>query len=353
MVNNLKNELTPKISVVMSVYNGEPYLHDAIKSILSQTYANFEFIIVNDGSIDNSADIITSFNDKRINVINNKINKGLVESLNIGIKYARGEFIARMDADDISHLLRFEKQVAFLDDNMDVCLCGTSAEIIDDKKTKFIYPLEHSAIKIFMLSENAIIHPSAMWRRDIFEQFKFLYNNDFPSAEDYELWTQVILKVKVANLPEALLFYRKHSQQVTQNMQKQVEKTTQKIKIKFLNCLALQPNERETIIHLLLFNNQFKDQRNAIAVKEADDWMYKIYLANKKTKQFDEKLLLKTWKAKLFVSSIYQYDFAKWKILKNSWCFKIAEVSFYEKLFLFIKCLVKRKVGTMKIKLFK
>jgi len=333
------------ISVVMSVYNGEQYLYEAIQSILLQTFKDFEFIIINDGSTDNTANIIGFIEDKRIKIINNENNLGLIQSLNIGLACANGEFVARMDADDISDPMRFEKELSFFEKNKEVALCGTRMELINAGKKKSYFPLSHNEIKMEMLTHNPIVHSSVMWRRKIFEQFGFLYDSNFPGAEDYEFWSRVIFKTQIANLPETLLYYRCHDKQVTQSKQKLVERTTQKIKISLLRSLELFPDERETTIHLLLFNNQFKDQRNASAVKDADNWLYKIYSANRKYQQFDEMLLIKTWKSKLFVSSIYQYDLEKWRILRESWCFKLANVTMYEKFKLFIKCLIKRKVG--------
>jgi glycosyltransferase involved in cell wall biosynthesis len=122
----------PKVSVVMSVYNGEKYLCEAIDSILNQTFENFEFLIVNDGSTDRTLEILQSYRDPRIKVINNERNIGLTASLNKGLKIAKGEYVARMDADDVSFPHRLEQQKAFLDRNPRVAMVGSWAEVIDE-----------------------------------------------------------------------------------------------------------------------------------------------------------------------------------------------------------------------------
>ncbi len=122
----------PKVSVIMSVYNGDKYLREAIESILNQTFTDFEFIIVNDGSTDNSLEIIESYDDERIKTINNKKNIGLTKSLNKALKFAKGKYIARQDADDVSLPNRFEKQVEYLDSHPEVALVGTSVYLIDE-----------------------------------------------------------------------------------------------------------------------------------------------------------------------------------------------------------------------------
>src|SRR3989338_5597380 len=122
----------PKICVIMSVYNGLPYLKEAVKSILNQTYKNFEFIIVDDASRDKTWQFLKSLKDKRVKLIQNKKNLGLAASLNIAIRLAQGDFIARMDADDISLSNRFEEQIKYLTKHQEIDLCGTWVPLIDD-----------------------------------------------------------------------------------------------------------------------------------------------------------------------------------------------------------------------------
>lgn len=206
----------PKISVVMAIYNSERYLSDAIKSILSQTFSDFEFIIVNDGSTDNSLKIIESFSDPRIKIINQE-NQGLAKSLNNGLRQARGEFIARMDADDISFPERFEKQIKFFENNPEYDFCGTSAIFINEIRQKIgerIVLDDWQKIKKTILWKNPFIHPSMMFRRTLLDKAGFYYEHPRHSKfdyypEDYELWLRAIGRgMKCANLIEPLIYYR-------------------------------------------------------------------------------------------------------------------------------------------------
>jgi glycosyltransferase involved in cell wall biosynthesis len=327
----------------MCVYNGQEFLTEAVQSVLSQTFTSFEFIVVNDGSTDGSAAILLSFNDPRIRIIENVRNLGLIRSLNIGLEAARGELIARMDADDICVPERFAKQVDFLDRDPDIGLCGTWLQIIGEDQ-RYTFPLTHEEIKVALLEYNPIAHPSIMFRSRVIKEAGLTYDIDFPGAEDYELWTRAIFLTKFANIPEPLLFYRKHSQQVTQNKKDEVAATSGKIKIGLLKSLAICPGERESVIHSFLFNDQFKEYRTAAILEEADEWLYRIFSANRRVKQFDDGLFLALWKTKLFVTCIDRYDLKKWKQLKRSRLFKIANITMREKIKLVIKCLIRTKV---------
>ena len=201
----------------MSVYNGEKYLKQAVESILQQTFNDFEFIIINDGSTDKSLEILKEFErkDGRIKIIS-RGNRGLVYSLNEGIKNARGEYVARMDADDISRLERLEKQLRYMQENT-LAICGTWAEGVDSHGMKIKdmdYPPRANNIKGFTLLHNPFIHPSVMFRKDVFEKVRG-YRKIFNLAEDHELWTRMIFTYNADNIPERLLKYRLHDGQIT------------------------------------------------------------------------------------------------------------------------------------------
>jgi len=207
----------PKISVIMSVYNSEKYLREAVLSVLGQTYKDFEFIIINDGSTDNSLKTLKEFEDQdsRIKLISRE-NKGLVDSLNEGIKMAQGEYIARMDADDISVPERLEKQLKWAAEN-DLAVCGTWAEEIDsigNEVKDLNYPPVVGRVRFFTLLHCPFIHPSVIFRKDIFEKVGG-YRGKFKHIEDYELWTRIVFKYKTGNIPEILLKYRIHNEQIT------------------------------------------------------------------------------------------------------------------------------------------
>jgi glycosyltransferase involved in cell wall biosynthesis len=344
MVESIAGMQGPELSVIMCVYNGETFLKEAVESVLGQTYASFEFIVVNDGSTDRSAEILASFDDPRIKRIDNSSNLGLIRSLNIGLDLAKGDFIARMDADDICAPDRLQKQLSFLKDNPEIGLCGSWLKIVDEE-TSYKFPLTHDEIMAALLEYNAMAHPSVLLRTKLVKESGLRYDSRFPGAEDYELWSRMIFLTRFANIPETLLFYRRHEQQVTQNKKKLVEASSGKIKLGLLMRLNIEPTERESTVHLFLFNDQFKELKDGSILAEADEWMYKIVLANRLSGKFRERYLLELWKKKLLVTCIDRYQLKEWAILKRSRCFELAGVTTWERSKIFIKCLLGKKVG--------
>lgn len=204
----------PKITVLMPVYNCELYIQEAVDSILNQTFSNFEFLIIDDASTDKTVEIIQEYNDSRIQLIIKPQNTGLSNSLNYGLSIARGEYIARMDGDDISLPERFAKQVAFLEDNPDVVVCGTIFSIIGSN-TVITVPENNDAIKLAMLKKCCIGHPTVMMRKNILDKYSITYDVLKEPAEDYDLWSRLLFKGKFHNLQEVLLKYRVHDAQVS------------------------------------------------------------------------------------------------------------------------------------------
>ena len=199
------------ISVVMPVYNAEKYIAQAIESILNQTYPYFEFIIVDDGSEDNSVKIIESFEDERIRLFRKK-HSGISETLNFGISKSQGEYIARMDADDISLPNRFQAQIKFLLQNKNYKLVSSNASIINEKGNLTGYKTTHHKFngkikKILHKMFNPIVHSSLMFKREITDDMSF-YNPVFDGAEDYDLWLRLIEKYNFYILKESLLYSR-------------------------------------------------------------------------------------------------------------------------------------------------
>jgi glycosyltransferase involved in cell wall biosynthesis len=200
-----------KISVIMSVYNGGEYLLEAVDSILKQTYTDFEFIIINDGGMG------FQFTDPRIRIIKNDKNIGLTKSLNKALDIAEGDYIARMDADDVSHPTRFAEQVKYLDSHPECILVGTWAEIIDEqgKVTRVVkHPCKDEVIQRELIKYNPFFHSSIMFRKGIY------YNENFKYAQDYELYFKLTRgwndgKKELANLPIFLHQYRETSNSIT------------------------------------------------------------------------------------------------------------------------------------------
>ena len=219
----------PKVSVIMPVYNGEKYLKEAIDSILCQTYSDFEFIIINDCSADGSENIVLSYNDDRIVYIKNEENSGVARSLNVGLEKACGEYIARMDADDIALPDRFEKQVNFLDTHSEYGVCGCNIEKFSENEERpFLFSTENDSIKIDLLFDSAVPHPGVMMRKSLGKDL--YYDAHYEQAEDFELWTRLIKKTQICNLPEILLKYRVHDFQVSNYQNERQLNSSKKIR---------------------------------------------------------------------------------------------------------------------------
>jgi len=206
----------PKVSVIMPFYNAENFLKESIESVLNQTFTDFEFIIINDASTDNSDTIVKKYlnKDKRIIYIKNSKNKWIVFNLNKWIELARWEYIARMDGDDISILDRFKKQVDFLDKNKDISIVWWNVILINEEDNeiwKVIKPEFNEDILKFVFLGSPFVHPSVMIRKEVFNKLGG-YKEKYLYCEDYELWFRILYSwYKWANLDNYILKYRKHS----------------------------------------------------------------------------------------------------------------------------------------------
>lgn len=212
---NIKDTM-PLVSCVMSCYERYDYLDEAIGSILAQSYANFELIIVLEKSTKQKEieEFIKKYNDPRIIVVNNTTKLGFSESLNVGIKMARGKYIARMDDDDISLPTRFAKQVYFLENNQNVGIVGSSIYIFGKYNGLDEVYTDPDYIKAYTLIGAPFRHPTVMMNKKILEKNNLLYDKNY-FTEDYELWSRLVYKCDIANIREALVFYRSHSNQAT------------------------------------------------------------------------------------------------------------------------------------------
>ncbi|GMQ26642.1 hypothetical protein Aoki45_33250 [Algoriphagus sp. oki45] len=204
----------PLVSIIIPVYNCESYAKESIESILNQTFKDFEVILIDDGSSDSTPRILQSFKDPRINLITRKTNKGYVSGLNEGIQMARGEFIARMDADDYSFPTRLEEQVKFLKENPD---CGIVGSFVTDFQNRPIInaPLSSEEIYLEFLSRNPFVHSSVMFRSKILIDNNLIYDEKLEYAEDYKLWFEICKHSRPAFIPKTLVKYRKHEAQVS------------------------------------------------------------------------------------------------------------------------------------------
>ena len=225
--------MKPKISVIMGVHNQHDYVRQSISSILNQTFTNFEFIIIDDASTDATSGIIKKFTDPKIKFITNSLRQGLAQSLNLAIRGSRGEFIARMDADDLSHPNRLKVQFEFLKFHPDIAVCGTAANLINISGKKMgqkHYP--QIITPLVLMRYNPIIHPSVMIRKSTLPSPP--YNPSFNGAEDYDLWLRLAVDHQLVNLGQTLLDYRVNPQGISWSSLKHTQLQAIKARLKAL-----------------------------------------------------------------------------------------------------------------------
>lgn len=208
--------MTVKVSVVMSAYNSAEYLGQAIESILQQTFAGFEFIIIDDGSTDRTWNILSGYaeQDQRIRLFKNARNIGLTKSLNRGIMQAKGTYIARQDADDISLPERLQTQVAYMESHPSTALLAAGVQYIDEKGNQLwrdIPPQNDTLLLWNLLFRNPLRHSTVCWRRQLIEERIGRYSPEFMYAQDYELWERIAEKLPIAVFPEVLVKMRWHA----------------------------------------------------------------------------------------------------------------------------------------------
>ncbi len=231
----------PKISIIMPVYNAEAYLNEAIDSILNQTFSDFEFIIIDDGSADRSADIVRAYSDERIRFYVNEGNMGIAATLNRGLALADGEYIARMDSDDISMVMRFEKQVSFMEEHPEVAVCATGIRLFGSQSGERTFSKSHDQLKIDLIFACCFAHPTVMMRRRVLMEEGYQYEQTFNKMEDYALWLKISRKHHLASIKDILLAYRIHAAQVTQNYSEEFLRQNIALKAIILDELGLLP----------------------------------------------------------------------------------------------------------------
>ena len=283
--------MNPLVTVIMPVHNGGRYLPTAIESILKQSEASLELLVVDDGSTDDSREIVGHNTDRRVRLLENQEQQGISYSLNRGIEEARGGFVARMDSDDISVSVRLEKQIAFLSANPAVGICGTGVATFNLRTSNISPPETHEEIMTALIFGNVMIHPSVMMRRSLFTEKRLRYDcgSAFKHAEDYEFWVRASEVTRLANLPDNLLRYRLHDSQITaRKIARQADSALRAQEV-LLARLGLRLNEEEQEAQRVL--SALPAHFPSGKLEQVESWLKKISQANTLQPLLDEELL--------------------------------------------------------------
>lgn len=280
--------MNPRVSIVMSVFNGEKYIRQAVESLLEQTFKDYEFLIVDDGSTDRTVEIIKSYNDSRIYLVSNEKNLGLAVSLNRAIDLARGEYIARMDADDISLPDRLLKQVGFMEMHQEVGVCGTWARLLFGGKLEGVvkFPTDFNSIRCKMLFENVLIHPSVLLRKNMLQKHEMYYDEQFSQSQDYDFWVRCSEHMSISNIPEVLILLRQHEDRISVHRGGHQIKSSLSIQVRQMGRLGICPNDMELKLHEAICLRRFTiTPEFAVGVYK---WLICLKSANKAVSYFPE-----------------------------------------------------------------
>ncbi|MCV9931877.1 glycosyltransferase family 2 protein [Flavobacterium sp. LS1R47] len=334
---------TPEISVIMPVYNAEPFLKESIESILNQTHTDFELLLLNDKSTDNSLEIILEYKqkDSRIIVINKESNVGPANIRNEGIFASKGRFIALMDADDISLPNRFERQVDILKKNPEIGVCGSGFTFFGLKKNVVTHSEKHDEIKVSFLHSCSIGNPTVMLRKDALSGL--IFDNSYIISEDYDLWTRLITKTKFYNIPESLLLYRWHTNNISKTRISNEAQAIRRIKINQLKEFEIE-----------FTNPKIDSYLNAISVKrglmpseiiEAIKASKFLFSQNEKLKKFDHDLLEKHINRTLIrtIRNADKYNISYYNYLKKNESELFQKINKLDKIILFLKSIFRWK----------
>ena len=293
MVENINGQ---KVTVFMAAYNAEPFIAEAISSILGQSFENFELLIVNDGSTDRTAEVIQSFTDPRIKLIHNGTNRGLAYTRNRALEEAQGEFIAVLDSDDIAVPDRLRLQYDYMAQNPDIALCGGHAALIDDQGQltgqQFTVPTGN-AVGMEMFFGNPFINSAAMFKTAVLKEFHGY--RKFVPAEDFDFFLRVSEKYPVANLDRLLVYYRAHSQNISTIQFARLRQVGTNILKDMYIRWGIPVDEQFLDLHYLLFEKNYP----SISCGQVLSVMSTLKRANMKSGRFPIKsfdaLLFKKW----------------------------------------------------------
>ena len=282
---------TPKVSVVIPVYNREPFIGAAVASILAQTFADFELLVIDDGSSDRSGEVTQHTQDRRVRLLRHERNLGVAKTRNAGIDAARGQYLAFLDSDDIAQPTRLAKQAAFLDRHLDHAAVGAWVDWMDEDgrplgriKRRPVAPSDVAALRLF---RQGIENTASMARTAILRDYR--HDESFTVSEDFEIWARIAAQHAIANLPEVLVRRRTHTQQISKGKDEQTRQFRQAIYARQLQALGIPHTESDLVRHHLLRRLRktgFTPDQEYVDWAEA--WLLALQAANARAARYPE-----------------------------------------------------------------
>lgn len=278
----------PGVTVLMPVRNGAAHVREAAESILSQTFRDFEFLVVDDASDDGTVGILESLGDPRLRIVRSRERLRFSGALNLGLDLARGDWIARMDADDIALPDRLARQLAFLRAHPDVGLCGGLATAFGLRQGPYFRPpLSPSEIQAYLLFDSPFVHPTVLMRRELFARHGLRFDPAFCPADDYELWSRAARLVPAANLDRVVLRYRVHRASLTEASWGDMDACAARVAGRELVALGLSAGEADLRFHRNLGRGRCFEIGDAATLDRAGEWLARLTAANETARRYD------------------------------------------------------------------
>ena len=280
---------SPAVTVLMPVYNGARFLAEAVSSVLNQTFRDFELLAINDGSSDSSPEILASFHDPRIRIIDNGRNLGIIATLNKGLDLARSEYVARMDADDACYPNRLAVQISFMRSRPEVGAAGAWYRPIGKVLSRAVrLPTSYDEICAWMPFHCPIAHPTVILRRKSFVENGLSYDPGFPHAEDYDLWSRASRVMRLANVARVLLRYRAHGEQITSRHAGAQFNSAKLVRGRELARLLPEVVPAEIEFHHQILTSAF--ERDPVTLSRIETWLLRLERENQRTGIFPREL---------------------------------------------------------------
>lgn len=290
--------MSPRITVLMPVYNAEAFVADAARSVLSGSWRDLELLAIDDGSTDESAAVLESLGDPRVKVVRSPVNRGLIASLNRGLDLAQGEFVARMDADDICMPDRLSRQLKFMDANPDIGVSGTWITVFGAAREHLMrFPTDPKVVDTELFCFNPIAHSTAMLRKRLFDRHALRYSPSAVHVEDLDLWMRAAEHFAMANISAVGLRYRVHDSQVSNRHESVQSRSSGELRARQLSRLLPRACAADVDLHLSVMDvNRALRHDELIA---AASWLERLERANAGVRRYDpakfRKFLVQRW----------------------------------------------------------